>query len=235
MNIKNWHGIAGLLFIVAIIASCGSGGSSSPDSSNNTGVSDQDIWTIGSVTTLDGVTTASLSNSYTKTNNGNIFYSYAGTCNFYKDNTIIKLNGGEVGGLVYDFAAYNLELLHLPVTLNSSWTGTSNAAGYTYSVTTTINSVTDTVTTLDNTTWNNCVFSTDNFVFPNGYNPDPNITQVQRWYCPGIGPVKFTIYESVPDYKIIQYTFILKSYTGEIVPGDYFPLTTGRTWVFVNQ
>jgi len=122
------------------------------------------IWTAGSVTTTFGHTTATLNTSSTITNNMVSLGTYTGYIYVYKDSTVIESPGSGGPSL---FLFYGSTWLKLPITLSASWTDTAGCNGYVCITTTTVNSVSDTITTLDGTTWNNCVYTAATISFPN--------------------------------------------------------------------
>ncbi len=191
--------------------------------SSSSGWIESSIWTAGSVTTSFGQTTATLNTSTTITNNLISLGTYTGYIGVLKNSSTIRINGS---GGPSPFIFYTATWLNLPITLGSSWTDTSSCNSFVCKMTTTVNSVSDSITTLDGTTWNNCIYTAATVSFPNGYNLTSYPAKSEKWFCPGIGPVKAI--QTINDNS--KTTMILNSYTGGVVAGDYFPLTDGRTW-----
>lgn len=156
-----------------------------------------------------------------------------GTINFVKTISELWYTGVDIwgGGSVYvilPFATHSPPLANLPPQVGQSWNSTGDSNGYTVNSTATVKSVTQTITTPAGT-FLNCAYVEENLSYPNGYTPgqpQPPL-KYERWFCPGIGPVKVIITDSSTHTgELISYSNI------NAAPTDYFPLGLQFSWTF---
>jgi hypothetical protein len=148
---------------------------------------------------------------------------------WYSGFSVTGDGGGRDSGVeaILPFATHSPPLAYLPPTVGQSWTDTGDSNGYTVNSTATVKSVSQTITTPAGT-FSNCAYVEENLSYPNGYTPGQPQPPVkyERWFCPGIGPVKVTITDSSP------HTGELISYSNITSSSDYFPLGLNFGWTF---
>ncbi len=125
---------------------------------------------------------------------------------------------------IVPFATESPVLRYFPPAVGQTWEDSGYSNGYLVNSTAKVVSLSETVGT-----FTNCAKVEETLTYPDGYIPGkPYPVKFERWFAPGIGPVKFIVTNNMGNTHIGE----LVSYEN-IPPGsDYFPLGLNYTWTF---
>ena len=150
---------------------------------------------------------------------------------WYENFDVAGDGGGWWSGIevILPFATRLPPLKYLPPAVGDTWSGKGTSDDYPVKSEAIVTSVTEEISVTAGT-FSNCAKVLETFSYPKGYTPGQLYpTQFERWFAPGIGPVKLRITDN--DANL---------YLGELVShenipnelDDYFPLGSDYTWTF---
>ncbi|RLB21547.1 MAG: hypothetical protein DRG71_08195 [Deltaproteobacteria bacterium] len=147
--------------------------------------------------------------------------------------------GGPYSGVdvILPFATHSPPLKFFPPELGEEWSSSGESGGYTVNSTARVVSLSESVN-VPAGSFHNCVKVVEDLSYPGGYTPGQAYpTRYERWFAPGVGPVKLLVTEKSADgLSEIQYAGGLDSYQNiKDSSDDYFPLGAGYKWTFTLE
>ncbi|MBW1923038.1 MAG: tetratricopeptide repeat protein [Deltaproteobacteria bacterium] len=158
---------------------------------------------------------------------------------WYEGFSVAGDGGGAYSGVdvILPFATHSPPLRFFPPEPGDEWSSSGESAGYTVNSIARVVSRSETVN-VPAGSFENCVKVVENLSYPGGYTSgQPYPVKYERWFAPGVGPVKLIITEKAADGTTeTKYVGGLDSY-GNIASnsGDYFPLGPGFRWTFTLE
>ncbi len=147
----------------------------------------------------------------------------------YGDGGFGRFGNGESGvEAILPFGTHSPPIKHLKPMVGQTWSDTGDSNGYQINSVAEVQSVNVTIKVAAGT-FTGCVHVSETLSWPFGYNRLKYPVGYDRWFCPGIGPVKLIISDNFGE----NYLGELTAYNlTNVDTTDYFPLEPSYQWTF---